>query len=54
MKYVFIILFLLPFKSNATFNTQQKIDTAEVGFFIDDIYDINYVKGTYKINLFIK
>jgi hypothetical protein len=53
MKYVFIILFLLPFISKAASNTQQKIDTAEIGFFIDDVYDINYVKGTYKVNLFI-
>ena len=53
MKYILIILIFLPFKSKAVFETQQKIDTAEIGFFLDDIYDINYVKGTYKVNLFI-
>ena len=53
MKYALIILFLLPFKSKAAFNTQQIIDTAEIGFFLDDIYDIDYIKGTYKVNLFI-
>lgn len=54
MKYLLLLLLGFPLKSEAyTVKKPLPIDTAEVGFYIDDIYDINYVKGTYRINLFV-
>ena len=53
LKYLLILLLAIPFKLTATYTQPQKIDTAEIGFYVDDIYDINYVKGTYKVNLFV-
>ena len=55
MKYfliLFLILFLFPFGLKANFEQKKQIDTINVGYYIDDIYDINYVKGTYRITLF--
>ena len=51
MKY-FLIFFLIPFSLKANFEEKKQIDTINVGYYIDDIYDINYVKGTYRITLF--
>jgi len=53
MKYIFLIFLLFPFCVFANPLDKPKIDSLEVGFYIDDIYDINYVKGTYRVNLFI-
>jgi hypothetical protein len=53
MKKLLIILCFCPLFSNAQKNEKNLIDTIDVGFYVDDIYDINYVKGTYRINLFL-
>ena len=47
-----LIFFLIPFSLKANFEEKKQIDTINVGYYIDDIYDINYVKGTYRITLF--
>ena len=53
MKFIYILIFfLIPFSLKANFEENKKIDTINVGYYIDDIYDINYVKGTYRITLF--
>ena len=55
MKYfliLFLILFLFLFVLKANFEQKKPIDTINIGYYIDDIYDINYVKGTYRITLF--
>jgi hypothetical protein len=51
MKYILILL-LLPFSLKANIDQKKQIDTINVGYYVDDIYDINYVKGTYRITLF--
>ena len=51
MKYILIFL-LLPFSLKANIDQKKQIDTINVGYYVDDIYDINYVKGTYRITLF--
>jgi len=51
MKYILIFL-LIPFSLKANFEEKKQPDTISVGYYIDDIYDINYVKGTYRITLF--
>jgi hypothetical protein len=53
LKYLLILLLAIPFKLTAAYTQPQNIDTAEIGFYVDDIYDINYVKGTYRVNIFI-
>ncbi len=51
MKYLLFFL-LIPFSLKANIDPKKQIDTINVGYYIDDIYDINYVKGTYRITLF--
>ena len=51
MKYILFFL-LIPFSLKANFEEKKQLDTISVGYYIDDIYDINYVKGTYRITLF--
>ena len=51
MKFILILL-LLPFSLKANIDQKKQIDTINVGYYVDDIYDINYVKGTYRITLF--
>jgi len=51
MKYLLFFL-LIPFSLKANIDQKKQIDTINVGYYIDDIYDINYVKGTYRITLF--
>lgn len=51
MKYILFFL-LIPFSLKANIDQKKQIDTINVGYYIDDIYDINYVKGTYRITLF--
>ena len=53
MKFIYLfIAFFISFNLKASFEENKKIDTINVGYYIDDIYDINYVKGTYRITLF--
>ena len=54
MKFIYLfIACLFTFNVKANFEENKKIDTINVGYYIDDIYDINYVKGTYRITLFL-
>ena len=50
MKYSLFFL-LVPFGLKANFEEKKPIDTINVGYYIDNIYDINYVKGTYRVTL---
>jgi hypothetical protein len=51
LKWVIIGLLLI---NNFEIYAQEKsIDTLKVGFWANDIFDIDYKKGTYKISLFI-
>ena len=44
MKFIYLfIAFFISFNLKASFEENKKIDTINVGYYIDDIYDIDYV-----------
>jgi hypothetical protein len=49
--YGFIYVSFLIFCTECKADSHK--DTLNVGFYVNDIYDIDYKKGTYKISLFI-
>ncbi len=53
MRYFLLFLLFSPIILRAQIEEKNSIDTIDVGFYVDDIYDINYVKGTYRISLFL-
>lgn len=50
-KSIYLLICILSLSHVAY--AQSKKDTVNIGFYVNDIYDIDYKKGSYKISLFI-
>lgn len=53
LKRFFMIYALLTLSFVKSASAEEVKDTLKVGFYVNNIYDIDYKKGTYKLSLFI-
>lgn len=53
LKRFFMIYALLTLSFVTSASAEEVKDTLKVGFYVNNIYDIDYKKGTYKLSLFI-